>query len=166
MGAGRYSGERPWRRTRRVITGAAPAAGADWIVTVPSGKLWRLVGLTASLVTAVAAANRSPRLVVTDGKTTTLILPPVAVQAASLTGAFTWAAHVDSYATAPDQVIALPDLTLQAGWTIAVSTTAIQAADQWSIQALLVIETTVKGGDVDFGELPDMMVELVGTPAT
>jgi len=158
------SGERPWRRVRRVIAGPAPAAGADWSVTVPAGKVWRLVSVQATLTTAVAVANRSPRLIVGDGDATFLTIPPVAVQAASLAGVFDWLEHGSAYTTAPDQVLSLPALVLEAGWTVGTSTTAIQAADQWSAQQLLVLETDVKGGAVDLGSLPDLTVEVVAGP--
>ncbi len=164
MGAGAYSGERPWRRVRRVIAGPAPAAGVDWSITVPSGKVWRVLAILASLTTDATVAGRSVRLTASDGDTTFLSLPPVAVQAASLTGRYAWGEHVDSRTTSPDQVAALPPLTLQPGWVLRVTTTALQAADAWGAPAVLVVETTVRGGEVDLAALPDALVEVVGTP--
>jgi hypothetical protein len=156
----RFSGESPWRRSRIVVRGAAPAAGADWSFVVPAGHVYRVISLYASLVTAVAVANRVVQLVASDGVASFLTIAPAAVQAASLTYGYAWWEHAPGALVGTGQAIPLVPLVLEAGWSLASSTTAIQAADQWGAPALHVIDTTVRDGAVDVGLLPDMMVEI------
>jgi len=111
-----------------------PGAGTDFVYTVPAGARQRIVGLSATLTTAVAAANRLPSLIIDDGVHTTIILPSNGTQAASLAYVYTWADSVqwlplyDTKITAP-----LPsNLILQQGYRMRSATTGIQGADQWS----------------------------------
>lgn len=154
------SGERPWRRSRQIIVGAAPAAGADWSVTVPAGELWELRSVFAQLVTSAAVATRGARLVVNDGTAAFLTLPAPATQAASLTGTYTWAPHGPQLALAQANIGFVPELSLMPGWSIASSTAAIDAGDQWTAPRLYVVRTTVRSGDIDLGELPELVVAM------
>jgi len=124
------------------IAGSAPAAGADWSQTVPANARWRIRGIRASLATAVAVANRRPRLIVDDGANTLLDIDTNVVQAASLTVAYDWIPGYPSVTTSiVETEVPLPgDLQLFPGWRIRSSTDAIQAADQWTAPRLLVEE--------------------------
>lgn len=152
------SGESSWRRSRIVSGVATPAAGADWSTSVPAGHLWQLLGVTATLVTSAAVANRAVALVLGDGSNPFLTIPAPAVQAASLTGVYSWAGEGGGYALGVRQLGPLPPLVLPPSWTVAVSTLLVDATDQWSAVRLLLLDTTVRRGRIDLDQLPDMVV--------
>jgi hypothetical protein len=157
---GRLSGQALWRRSRLVEVGAEPAAGADWAVTVPAGELWELVTVQAELVTDATVADRRPILSIGDGVATFASIPSVAVQAASLTVAHLWGQNLAATDGGSAQAMPLPKLLLQPGWTVAVDSTNLQAADAWSAPRLYVVQTTVRGGAVDLSRLPDLLVAM------
>jgi hypothetical protein len=161
MGAD-ISAEAAWRRSRIVVPVASPAAGADWRLTVPAGHVYRVASVAAQFVTSATVATRVPFLTFSDGNATFLQVPPFASQAASLTRQYAWFPESGGDTTAPGIATPMPLLALQAGWTIGVATTAIDTTDQWSAVYLLVLDTTVRAGDVDIDSLPDLIVELVG----
>jgi hypothetical protein len=156
----RISGEAPWRRSRIVVRGSAPAAGADWSFLVPAGHVYRVVSLYARLVTDATVANRAVSLLASDGVATFLVIPPAAVQAASLTYDYAWWEHAPGALVGTGQGIPLVPLVLEAGWSLTASTALLKAGDAWGAPALAVIDTTVRDGAVDLGALPDMMVEI------
>src|SRR6516162_1693189 len=45
---------------KRPVAITTPAAGANWTVTVPGGRMWRPIAINATLVTSAAVANRIP----------------------------------------------------------------------------------------------------------
>ena len=155
------SAESAWRRSRIAALVAQPAAGADWSLAIPSGHVYRLLAVMATLVTSAAVATRIPRLVVSDGNTRLIDVPPFATQAASLTRRYLYLPQCSAFATGNGVLSPLPDISLQAAWTIGTLTDAIDAADQWSSIVLHVIDTTVRAGAVDLDGLPDLIVEIV-----
>lgn len=159
------SGEASWRRSRIVIPGVSPAAGADWTVTVPAGHIYQLLAVFATLVTSAAAATRIARLLFTDGDSTFLELPPFTSQIASLTRRYAWIPAGQAYSTGLGILSPLPELTLMAGWTIGTATDVVDVGDQWGTIKVAVIDTTVKGGKLDLRSFPDFHVALVPTPA-
>lgn len=159
-----YSGERPWRRVSTIYTMPAPAAGADFTITVPAGKLWDVVVIYATLTTAVAVASREADITFGDGNALFASVGPAAVQAASLADRYLWAVGLTNEVAGSSQSQAIPSLRLLPGWTIASVTANIQAADQWSAQKLYVVETTLRGGDINFEDVPELMVELAMMP--
>lgn len=161
---GFISGERPWRRARRVIAVTAPSAGADWSATVPDGKLWELVSVYASLVTSATVANRAVSLTVSDGVAVFLSIPAQAVQAAGATDKYLWFDHASVYALSGSLVAAIPHLVLEPGWVLASSTALIDAGDQWGTPRLHVIETTAKRGSVDMDDVPEFTVAVLTAP--
>jgi hypothetical protein len=162
--APRVSGETTWRRVRQVVRGSVPAVATDPTVTVPAGHVWRVRAVYAELATSAAVANRSPRLVVTDGVATFLSIPPVAVITASLTGRLAWLPGPGAYGAAAGQVNPIPELELQAGWVMSLVTAAIDVADQYTALALIVEDLTILGGGADLADVPDLRVEVVGGP--
>lgn len=121
-----------------------PAAGADFIVTVPTGARWRVQKLFATLVTSAAVATRSVDLIVDDGANILWQMSAGVTQAASLT---------DNYILDPGGTFRGTDgltpanvhhplgpIVLSAGMRIRSSTASIQAADQWSAIRTLVEE--------------------------
>lgn len=117
---------------------ASPAAGADVSFTVDTEASFRLLTLRAKLVTAAAVANRFPHFQVTDQSGDVIHeLVAVAAQAAGATVTY----QLSSGNGAPYQGgaisdgvagLAWPDLWFPAGSKIVTTTTAVQAADQWS----------------------------------
>jgi hypothetical protein len=160
------SGESPWRRYRRVVTIPAPAAGADWSLVVPAGSVYSLISAYAELTTSATAANRGVRLQLGTGDLTYLDLAPQAVQAASLTTRYAWVQGMASYSADNGQVLGLPRLDLEPGWSIGTQTDLIDGADQWSAVSLLVLETVVRGGPLELAQAPDMFVEVVAAPGS
>lgn len=157
-----YSGERGWRRTRYPYSQAAPAAGVDWTITVPAGRLWRVIGVLATLTTAAAVATRVVRLQATDGNATYLDLAPAATQVISLVRVYQWAQGLQPLAIGGNITGALPDVVLQPGSILRVTTDAINAADQWSAPVVYVEETLVQSGPYGLDDIPDMVVEIAG----
>lgn len=162
----RLSGVAPWRRSRIVVPVTTPAAGSDWSVTVPAGHIYRVRSVYATLLTAVAVANRDAMLNVGDGVRTFVSIPPVAVQAASLTYTYAWFPHAGALNVGNGQAVPIPELDLMAGWTLGTSTGSIQAADQWSGIWLLVDDVTVERGPIDVGSMPEFVVEIAGGSAS
>lgn len=120
----------------KTVTVANPAAGADWVWTVPSSTAWQIQSIRAQLVTSAAVANRTPVLRVTDtAGNIVLDAPATAAQAASATVVYEWVAGVpDQALTGGDLQLELPTgLTLEANWTVQTVTAGIQAGDQWSL---------------------------------
>lgn len=155
------SGESVWRRSRITVAIPSPAAGADWSFAIPSGHVYRLLSVYAQLVTSAAVATRVARLAFTDGDRTFLDVPPFATQAASLTRRYAWAVSPAATAQGTGILSSLPEVELQAGWTIASVTDLIDVADQWSGIVLNVIDTTVRGGVRDLSAIPDLLVEVL-----
>lgn len=154
------SGESTWRRSRIVSLVANPAAGADWSQSVPAGHLWQLLGVTATLTTSAAVANRAVALVLGDGTNPFLTIPAPAVQAASLAGVYSWAGEGGGYAVGVRQLAPLPGLTLPPAWTLGSSTLLVDVGDQWSAVRLLLLDVTAKRGRLDLDDVPDFLVGL------
>lgn len=125
------------------IQNAAPGAGADFTVTVPTQARWKVRAINAQLVTAVAVATRAVELEVSDGAGNLLLIAPANVtQAASLSIRYQGSAAPYPATTIATRAFCAfpPDLVLFQGWKILSSTGSIQAADQWSVQNLIVEE--------------------------
>lgn len=126
----------------RSITGTTPGAGSEITEVVPANRQWRLFAFLFNLTTAVAVANRVPHLILDDGALVYYNKPVTTVQAASLTIKYACATN--------DRDIAVTDLVssvnipspliLPAGHRIRTSTTALQAADQYTSPQYVVEE--------------------------
>lgn len=162
----RYSGESPFQRVRRVVLGTAPAAAADWSITVPMGKLWHVTSIVASLTTSVTAATRSVGLLVSDGHDNFVSAGPAGTQIASLTDTYNWFEGAGGFGFGNWITQPIPHLTIPAGYTISSSTTAIQAGDQWTKPVLWVVETVIRWGDINIGDWPESMVEVFVAPSS
>lgn len=117
---------------------ANPAAGAEFTVTVPTNARWRFCCVRGTLVTAVAAANRSAILNFNNAGNVFYNACAAPVQAASLTWGYSWGAGVTTLlvtvgSTTPNVETSIPvDLWLPGGSTVQSITQNIQAADQWT----------------------------------
>lgn len=155
------SGQTPWRRSRLVLRPAAPAAGADWSLTVPAGHQYRIRSVHWVLATSAAVANRVADLVIGDGHGTFAQPCAFAAQAASLTQHYTFFPESGGDNSGNGQTAGMPTVTLEPGWTIGSSTQAIDAGDQFSGIAVYVEDTMVIGGPVDINTVPELIVALL-----
>lgn len=127
----------------RVQPVTPPVAGADWSFPVPGEGTWGIVAISATLVTSAAVANRVPVLRFTDGTNVYFRTPALVAITATLTTQISWIAEVGTIQTALSGgalSIALPPVYLAPGNIIAVSTTAIDVADQWSNIVVTAVE--------------------------
>ena len=111
-------------------------AGLDWSTTVPSGQIWQLGTVTATLTTGAAVANRAPALVILDPGGNVIVNAAAAyVQAASLVWSYSWSVG----GTAPPSGTSQNGGAIPAGLRlfpasiIKTVTANLQAADQWTV---------------------------------
>lgn len=143
-----YAGQTPTRRWLTVLESDAPAAGADPSVTVQGGDLLQVVSVFAELTTDATVAARLSRLLVGNGGGTIASYPGIS-QAASLTSRQTWATGAGARLVDQDYLAAIAPMVLQPGWTLALETDNLQAADQWSRLRVLAVVTQFRGGPED-----------------
>jgi hypothetical protein len=129
----------------KVVTGTDPAAGQEWLVTVPNGKVWRVLAVLVELLTDATVANRAPRLQIDDGNTANrfAVIPSSGLQTASLLNRYEWFSGVGSGWTGSDSAsrfAPLPDILLPPGYRLLSTTTNLQAGDNWSAPVLYVAE--------------------------
>ncbi|HEY5985050.1 MAG TPA: hypothetical protein VIV12_01520 [Streptosporangiaceae bacterium] len=127
---------------RRTVLVADPAAGADWSVRIPVAESWLVQGLTATLVTSAAVANRAPRLEVTDEGVIISRFQPGRAPAASQTVRWSLVTGGPSAANTNSTIGTWggpTELLIHPGRTLQVITENIDVADQWLAIALDVI---------------------------
>jgi len=120
-----------WITTRLV---GNPAAGADWIYTVPATTRERIVAFNAQLTTSAAVANRQVALIIDDAVNIfwedSALTNITASQVAQVSGS-----GVNATSGANPNIVQLvqpPELYLDSGFHLRVVTTNMQAGDQWS----------------------------------
>lgn len=133
---------------------AAPAAGADIIITVPDHARWRVYSVFSSFVASAAAANRFPALAVRQGVATPIwsIQAPLVVTAGTGFN-FYWTPGIPfgpaATAIANQFQVPLPDpVWMPSLYTMRTETANIQAGDQWGLMRVFVeewLETDVFG---------------------
>lgn len=151
--SGDISQERPWRRVRVVNVGAVPAAGADWLVTCPAGKVWRVLSVYAVLTSSATAGQRLPRLQVGDGGATFLDVPPVNGQQASIAHRYAWTEHAG-----PWQAVTGQPTSLLAS---AVSTAAAGTVLSYTVPTGGMVVLTSASWNLDGGTAPTMQLQLI-----
>jgi hypothetical protein len=125
----------------RIVTGNDPPAGQEWSVTVPTGKVWELLSVEATLVTDATAVTRFPRLVLDDG-TTEFYRWQAPSAGASNNAVYVWAAtgagqdagNSGKHGMIPPNVVLLP------GWRVRSFTASLQTGDNWGAPVLYVVE--------------------------
>lgn len=136
---------------------ATPAVASGLTITVPGGEVWKVRTVKARLVTDANVANRTLALTVGNQAVTIGTFAAQATIAASLTTDVTWMAGAVPTPTAivAGAILApLPELVLVAGWQLAITIGAVQAADQLS-QVVAYIDRL---------DQPPYVLPLFGTP--
>jgi hypothetical protein len=133
----------------KTIVVPVPAAGANWIVSIPAGVFWRLKSVSCYFTASSAALNRSIVLLFQEGQTgiTMILVPANTVVTANQVAELTWATGLNAVsltqsATATFQSSGLPDVTMDFDHlrTLQGDATAVDAADQFSSIYLTVVE--------------------------
>jgi len=148
-----------WQRYRSVLTVAAPAAGADWSLTVPAGHIYEVLSIQASLVTSAAVATRQVSLTLSNGVAVFLTLAAGFSQLTGLTRRYAWYPFANPYTVLPDGINEIPTTILQGLSIIASSTALIDAGDQWSAVKLQVVDTLVSSNPLYVSGMPDYVAE-------
>lgn len=131
-------------RRWRVLAPADPAAGIDWTLPATGAATWRIVSFVARLVTSAVVANRQVTLLADDGERVWFATSAASVQTASQTTDY--AGHTNSGrggATPGVLTLSIPSagLLLLPGYRLRVSTSGLDAGDQWSVVRALADET-------------------------
>jgi len=131
-------------RAALVTALAQPAAGADpAAIVVPAGVFWLPLSLTGVLTTSATAANRRPRLSVDNGTTVVEAWQVGTNISASLSVRVVWSAGLGWQQTSllgGQLAIGIPHRRLDSGFRLLINTDNLQAGDQWSSLALMVVE--------------------------
>lgn len=111
-----------------------PAAGADFIYTVPTAQRNRIISVFFTLTTSAAVATRDVSIIIDDGANILGRFPANVTQLATLTNVYT--ASAAPYPTTSLATVAMiplpPDLRMFQAWRLRSSTAALDAADQFS----------------------------------
>lgn len=133
------------------VTGANPAANAEWTITVPAGERWLLLAVTVACVQG-ATQTPHPRLVVDDGTNTLFSAHSgTAAQAASTTCQHSWVAGGAAIGPsgATTAVVAqggLPQgLILEAGSRLQSSTAGIGANTDYGAPRATIVKLPAAG---------------------
>lgn len=113
---------------------ANPAAGSDFIYTVPTGARQRLISMAAVLTTSATAGSRNVSIIVDDGTNTywehdlgaSIPVSTTEIVTATTTNAPT------GVVTTTQSLVLPPTLVMPAGHRIRTSTANLSATDQWS----------------------------------
>lgn len=135
------------QRLQKVVVVPTPAAGADWVQTVPAGVAWEVLSVFERLVTSAVVATRSLNLDFKDPDGTRIIRYPYAAgQAASLTTSYALGAGYGAIQTTNEACAPLPSppILVPANWTIQSATNLIDVADQHSLIFLVVREWQIR----------------------
>lgn len=147
---------------RRPVAVPAPAAGADWSVKVPGGRLWRLLGGQALFTASAAVANRLLGVQVTaSGALVQANQSTFAVVAAATPTAVYQSGTALSPANADGTLVPVTFIPqwLEGGDQIGSLTGAIQAGDQYSAITLVIEELWYSNGDLnDEEELAEQLL--------
>ena len=129
--------------TIKNVNFAQPSAGAEQILTVPSGKRWRVISLHNALITSAAAANRQVSMNLKDDTGAVVAKSQAIVNhAASLTKQYDWSNGVAVYTSIDVALVNGPlpvGVFLLASWVITTQTTNIQSGDQF-LQGIVLVE--------------------------
>lgn len=144
------------RGVRRPMPVPSPAAGAEWSVKVPGGRMWRILGGQALFTASAAVANRLLGLQVTaSGALVYVNQSTFAVVAAATPFAVYQPGTALSPAVEDGTAVPIPFVPqwLEQGDTFGSLTGALQAADQYSAITLVIEELWFTNQDLNDWEL-------------
>jgi len=95
-----------------------PPSDPSYVLTVPTGKRWRLEGAKMGLVASADAANRTMQLIITDGTDIVFGTVQGLVITAGQTKTQTWVRMSLNTTPGLQFGIHFPDLELLAGWKV------------------------------------------------
>jgi hypothetical protein len=127
----------------KIVTGADPAAGQEFSVTVPTGEVWEVLSLEATLVTNATAASRYVQIIIDNGTTEFARVGSPVAQAASQTILYTASPLVGAMpSSAPSNamVMNLPVQLLLPGYRVRSVTASLQTGDNWGAPVLYVVK--------------------------
>lgn len=127
------------------VSNGAPAAGAEFVYTVPAGQSLSVESLQFSLTTSATVANRTVQVIIDDGANELWRWVSPTNQAASTTVEYVGAQSSVEYGAIRNNVQAfeLPNIILGAGYRVRTITVNIQAADQYTAQRLAELVSTL-----------------------
>lgn len=130
------------RGNYRTITGSDPAAGLEISETVPTGVVWRLISMRATLVTAVGGADRQVHLLLDNGVSVYNTQSSPSTQAAAVTRTYTFTSSGVAQVAAGSNIQApLPlDWRAPEAHRIRTVTENLAVGDNWGAPILLVEE--------------------------
>jgi len=138
---GRHEGFRDGPGYVRYVSGTNPAIGSQATITVPAGRIWRVLSCRATLSTSASVANREVRFRQNQGGGFVFIAPAVHTQPENTTYIYTWVSggRTDQVMYNVNPVI-VPDVVyLKGGDVVQTEVLNWQAGDDWSA-----IEMTVE----------------------
>lgn len=117
----------------------APAAGQDFVFTVPAFQRWRLISLGAVATTDATVGNRAPVVWVQDAAGNRVVWSRCdSFLAPSASEQFSWGPGLENTSGLVSRLMPLPTyLTLPEGFSIHGSVGAVGAGDQWSNVVLM-----------------------------
>lgn len=128
----------------RSITGTDPAAGAEISETVPTNARWKLISLSANLVTDATAANRNVYFIIDDGATILFQSSLFFNQSASVAARHSFGALTVQTGTLSGSIISTHagpcDCLLFQGYRVRTATLNLQPGDNWGQPQLWVEE--------------------------
>lgn len=134
-----------------------PAAGAEWIHTVPTGKFWRIRSILHRLTTDATVANRESRLNIDDGVFNLWQSQNDIAQTASTGVYYNYAPGCGigevASPSSDSRQYSLPALILLPGYRIRSTTVGIVAGDQYTNIRIMVDERDVEFGGLVQGNL-------------
>lgn len=134
-------------RFPRIVKVAAPAVGAELVIPVPGGVVWKIEAIRAQLVTSATVATRLATMRAGDGSTTPIIMPAGSTQVASLTVVYEWLRGLSTAAGSGAlgiSAVGFGSALLPGGWQLQTVTANIDTdpstGDAWSAVSLYVVE--------------------------
>jgi hypothetical protein len=126
----------------RIMQIGNPAAGADWIATVPAGARWRVQAISETFTASAAVASRQAGLFLDDGANVYWAnTAPTAITASQIvTISATGSSAPQGAAPFQQTIVIPPGLFIPAGHRFKSTTVNIQAGDQYSAINILVEE--------------------------
>jgi hypothetical protein len=120
--------------------------GAEEVIPVPSGKTWRVIGMTCTLATANAGSARTANWVLHDADDVAVVRIPLAITIpVNVTLDLTaWIGANSVYVPSSGTVIwaSIPDITLPAGWSWHTYTKNLNANDHYTNLEVVLDEET------------------------